>query len=322
MSVFVSIIIPTYNRADLIVKTIETVIKQTYHNFEIIVVDDGSTDNTEDVISKINDNRIRYIYQKNAGPSAARNNGIRNVRGEWIAFLDSDDLWMPEKLERQVKAITENPDVGIISCWFINVLSDGTESCPETRPIINEEYVKAILLFPDYISSLPNTSAMLVKKQCFEEIGLFDETMISKEDCEIWCKIAINYGFYCINEILYYYKRQEDNLSKITDINKVLYGDIRFLDSIFENKNLPQEFYNYKPISYSNTYLMIGTRALYSAKNRDIARDCLLLSIKNCPQKIFRAGLIISLFLTFMPLTISSYYFSFKDIIKAKIFKK
>lgn len=119
----VSVIIPTYNRANLILQAVKSVLNQTYKNFEIIIVDDGSSDNTEDVINVIHDNRIRYIkHAINKGASAARNTGIREAKGKYIAFQDSDDHWLPDKLEKQVKRIENTPDhVGAVfgGYWII-----------------------------------------------------------------------------------------------------------------------------------------------------------------------------------------------------------
>lgn len=98
----ISVVIPTYNRAHYVCEAIDSVLAQTYKNIEIIAVDDGSTDNTKDIIQQYS-SRIKYIYQNNAGPSAARNNGIKQSNGDLIAFLDSDDIWLAEKLERQVE---------------------------------------------------------------------------------------------------------------------------------------------------------------------------------------------------------------------------
>ena len=107
----VSVIITTYNRAHLVGKAIKSVLNQTFQDFELIVVDDGSTDNTEEVINSFNDTRIRYIRHKiNKGGNAARNTGLRNSKGEYIAFLDSDDEWLPEKLERQLEVFKKSQD--------------------------------------------------------------------------------------------------------------------------------------------------------------------------------------------------------------------
>ena len=112
----ISVIIPTYNRAHLIGKAVKSVLSQTYQDFEIIVVDDGSTDNTEEIVKSFTDYKIYYICHKhNRGASAARNTGIKASRGEYIAFLDSHDEWLPEKLDKQIKTFnSESSEVGVV----------------------------------------------------------------------------------------------------------------------------------------------------------------------------------------------------------------
>jgi len=112
----VSVIIPTFNRADLIEYSIISVLNQTYQNFEIIIIDDGSTDNTREVVHSIKDKRIKYIYYKHVGlPASARNKGIMIARGEFIAFLDSDDIWLPKKLEMQIKTFNKIPNLLLVA---------------------------------------------------------------------------------------------------------------------------------------------------------------------------------------------------------------
>ena len=115
----VSVIVPTHNRADLIEYSIRSVLAQTYPDFELLVVDNGSTDSTRSVVDGIGDPRIRYIYQENSGgPAGPRNTGIRESRGEYVAFLDSDDLWVPTKLARQVEVLEKRPAVGLVYGQF------------------------------------------------------------------------------------------------------------------------------------------------------------------------------------------------------------
>jgi len=123
----VSVIISTYNRAHLIGRAIQSVLNQTYQDFEVIVVDDGSTDNTEEIVKSFNDPRIRYIrHEKNKGAAAARNTGIKAARGKYIAFQDSDDEWLPEKLEKQMK-VFENapPEAGVVYTDMQRINEDG-----------------------------------------------------------------------------------------------------------------------------------------------------------------------------------------------------
>src|SRR6478672_2666674 len=112
----VSVIMPVYNGAAFVSRAIDSVLRQTVRDLELIVVDDGSTDDTREVVTAITDSRLRYIHQQNRGPSVARNNGIRAASAEWIAFLDSDDYWLPTKLEAQLARAREVPDAGVIYC--------------------------------------------------------------------------------------------------------------------------------------------------------------------------------------------------------------
>ena len=123
----VSVVIPTYNRSHLLQLTLQSVEEQTFKDLEIIVVDDGSKDNSREVIRQLqkHDNRIVYIYQVNQGASAARNTGIRNSHGKYIAFLDSDDLWKPAKIEKQLIAFNANKDVDVVYVNYINVDING-----------------------------------------------------------------------------------------------------------------------------------------------------------------------------------------------------
>ena len=118
----VSVIIPTYNRQDLVQEAIDSVLNQTFRDWELIVVDDGSTDQTPSVLQERYDSRIIYIYQENQGESAARNRGLYSATGEYVAFLDSDDLWHPKKLQRQIEVFAEKPELGLVStqAYWIN----------------------------------------------------------------------------------------------------------------------------------------------------------------------------------------------------------
>jgi len=195
----VSVIIPTYNRAHLIGRSIQSVLNQTYQDFEIIVVDDGSTDNTEDIIKKFQkkDERIKYIKnEKNKGGSAARNTGIKAARGKYIAFLDSDDEWMKRKLEKQVRNIEKSTISASISyCGFIRSTKEGFQFfCPAKRG--NLYYLQ---LYKAYISP---TSAVMVKRKCFDFVGFFDETLPARQDYDMWLRLSKRYLFDYISEPL------------------------------------------------------------------------------------------------------------------------
>lgn len=174
MEYMVSVIIPTYNRADIIKASIDSVLAQTYDNFELIVVDDASTDGTEETVRSIGDDRIKFIkHNRNRGASAARNTGIKNARGQYIAFLDSDDLWLAEKLEMQTHTFKEaSPETGIVYCNVLTV----------KRNKMNGNIFDKILVH----NFVGTASVVVVKKTCLEKAGLFDEDLPSCNDWDMW----------------------------------------------------------------------------------------------------------------------------------------
>ena len=169
--ILISIIVPTYNRANLIGRAIKSILNQTYQNFEIIVVDDGSQDNTEETVKIFGDRRIIYLKHKtNKGAGTARNTGIKTAKSEYIAFLDSDDEWLPKKIEKQIRKIKEaSVNVGVIytGYWIIMDNKKLLGKIPKKRGNIFEDE-----LFEDQVSP---TSCVLVKRECFEKAGFFDE---------------------------------------------------------------------------------------------------------------------------------------------------
>ncbi len=196
----VSVIIPTYNRAYLVGRSIQSVLNQTYQDFELIVVDDASTDGTEDVVRSFNDKRIRYLkHDKNKGGAAARNTGIIAARGEYIAFQDSDDEWVPEKLEKQMKAMkTVSPVVGVVYTGFYRLQGDKKTYIPSSKVIKKEGDILSSLIKKNFVT----TQAMVVKRECLEKAGLFDEDLPRFQDWELCIRISKHYHFKLIDEPL------------------------------------------------------------------------------------------------------------------------
>lgn len=205
MSEIISVIIPTYNREKLVIEAIESAIKQTYRPLEIVIIDDGSTDNTCFQVNKfisrndIPDCYFKYITQSNKGGNAARNTGIKVSQGEYLAFLDSDDLWLPEKLEIQMKLINTKPDVGAIYCGvkeYDSVLKKVTSN--EKRKFIQGSIHKELLIKD---VSAP-TSTFMVKKKVFDYSGLFDESLKARQDWDMWIRISEKYDIHAAEKNL------------------------------------------------------------------------------------------------------------------------
>jgi len=206
----VSVIIPVYNGELYIGQAIESVIAQTYKDIELIVVDDGSTDSTKKVVKKYRD--IKYIYQKNSGPSAARNRGMDASRGEYIAFLDSDDLYKENKLEEQVKAFEQDQYADIIynDCISVDKDLNYINTLKSEGVYENKEDFLCMLLFRQII---PIPPSIMLRRRCFEEGYLYNEKYKHAEDYEYTIRLAQKYKFKYIPEPLYIYRRHEGNLT-------------------------------------------------------------------------------------------------------------
>lgn len=218
----ISIIIPTYNGSKYISSSINSVLNQTYKDWELIIIDDGSTDNTESVVKEIiglSPLSIRYIKQENRGPNAARNVGLTLSAADFVAFLDSDDVWLPEKLEKQISLFNtyKNDLLGVVYCeaQVINDKSVVTNEYlePLDRSIHGNIYQK--LFYKNYI--MGSASGVLVKRSCFDAVGKFDEKLRGFEDWDMWLRIAEKYEYDFVPEILvklrHHYSNNHYNLA-------------------------------------------------------------------------------------------------------------
>ncbi len=192
-----SVIIPVYNRQKLIGKSLNSVLVQSLYDFELIVVDDGSTDGTGNTVKNFTDSRIRYIRQPNAGPAAARNRGVRESRGKYIAFLDSDDWWLKNKLEDTSTAVNENPGYLIFHTqekWY----RDGKVLNQKKKHAKPSGYVFKRCLELCCIS----ISTAVVRRDLFEKTGFFDEKLPACEDYDFWLRASVFYPVFLIDKVL------------------------------------------------------------------------------------------------------------------------
>lgn len=218
METMVSIIVPTYNREDVIERALSSILRQTYSSYEVVVVDDGSTDGTQSVVAGLQDSRIRYIaLQENRGAAYARNVGIREAKYDYIAFLDSDDEWLPDKLELQMKKMLNSSEqYGMVYCRMQGLSRDGSDTfvCP------HQDYVKEILegdLFkPLLFQNVIGTPAMIVRRECLEQTGGFKETLHCLEDWELILRIAKRWKIGFVDKILVEIHRSKGSVSTNT----------------------------------------------------------------------------------------------------------
>ncbi len=203
----VSVIIPTYNRLWALPEAIKSVFEQTSSSFELIIVDDGSTDGTE-VWVRENHPSAKYIKKENGGVSSARNRGIGESRGRYIAFLDSDDRWLPEKLERQIEVM----ELGHAVCHTDEIwIRNQKRVNPRNK---HKKYSGDI-----FLKSLPlviiSPSSVMIKREVFDEIGLFDENLFACEDYDMWLRLTSRHPVYFIDEpLIIKYGGHDDQLSK------------------------------------------------------------------------------------------------------------
>jgi glycosyltransferase involved in cell wall biosynthesis len=198
----VSVILPCYNGARWLKASIESVLAQTYHNIELLVIDDGSTDESKKIINFYSfDERLRYIYQKNRGFSAAINTGVRESIGSLLGFIGQDDLWQPDKVEIQVKFFQKFSEIGLVYSNY---------SCIDSNDFVFRQ-IKA--KFPDFASkekliqflflnNFMGFETILVKRECFLEVGLFDEAMVAFSDHDMWLRIVEYFNVGYINKSL------------------------------------------------------------------------------------------------------------------------
>ena len=282
---YISVIIPTFNRAYLLNRSIISVLNQTNPDFELIIVDDGSTDDTTSVINSFKDNRIKYIrHQINKGANAARNTGIKVATGDYIAFQDSDDEWRADKLEKQLNVLrTAPPEVGVVHSGCIRI-KDGVSTyfpLPGTFP--KEGRILKGLLRSTYVALV----TVLVRRKCFDIAGLFDESLPRLQDWELFIRISKYFQFVFIDEPLvtiYYVK------DSISANDRALGTALKLvLDKHFDEFNMNRSI-------LADKYLEIGDLLFLKGEDRE-GRIYFAKAIKAAPfriNSIFR--LFISLF--------------------------
>jgi len=211
----VSVIIPTYNRGWIIKEAIDSVLAQDYTEFELIVVDDGSTDHTSDVLDSYR-SVIKVLSQKNKGVSAARNRGIAQASGKFIAFLDSDDLWLPQKLSTQVEFFNKTPDALICQTeevWIRNGL--------RVNPKKRHKKPSGMIFKLSLELCLVSPSAVMIKRSLFDRVGEFDETLLACEDYDLWLRISCRFPIHFIDTPLIFKRGgHDDQLSSRAGLDK------------------------------------------------------------------------------------------------------
>ncbi|MDQ4121019.1 MAG: glycosyltransferase [Acidobacteriota bacterium] len=253
----VSVVIPAYNAARTLSGTIQSVFEQTVQDFEIIIVDDGSKDNTLEIARAIaaSDSRVKLIAQPNSGASAARNAGIKAAAGEYIAFLDADDLWLPQKLERQIALLNSEKDVAAIQtgAFYVN---DNLEVLSIRPCLVPKDVLLETLLFRSFPALM---STLLVKRSAFDKIGLLDTKLVILEDWELAIRLSRFCDLKSIEEPLALYRNYPGNRSRDLSIH-IKPGHI-ILERLFQDPTLPAHIKQRRALIYSTFYRMLSGAA-------------------------------------------------------------
>lgn len=264
----ISVLLPTYNRANYLGETIASVLAQTFGDLELLIVDDGSTDGTRALVESIADLRIRYFYQENRGVSAALNTGWRAASGEYIAMIGSDDVWLENQTATLLPLIDAAPNVGLIYARAQAMSANG-----KLQPQILGSGLKfpddplASLLYGDCICGL----ACLIRRELIAQVGGFDERLIANEDWDLWIRMAEITRFEYHNEILARYRMHPTSLTgkRSQHYRRVILDRVRLIQDYYARPNLPPSARAIQSLALRNVYMNVGIRFLAVGQVRE-----------------------------------------------------
>ncbi|BCL59420.1 glycosyl transferase [Desulfomarina profundi] len=260
LKIHVSVIIPAYNAAEFISDTIQSVLAQSYQQFEIVVVDDGSTDLTASIVKRYqakNEGKIRYVFQENGGVSVARNTGIHYAKGSLIAFCDADDLWSVNHLEVLTQVFKEDHSLGLVHSNIMKIDIFGIEKgVPVREPSLLSGYIyDAIFLRQADIA----TSSVIFQKKCIEQIGNFDIylSFLGCEDRDFWLRLTRKYPVKYVDQVLTFYRVRNNSLSR--NQSKMLKARLYVIDKYTSENRKDQQL---KKSALARVYRDLGDQAL------------------------------------------------------------
>lgn len=270
----VSVVIPAYNKADLTIKTMKSILGQTYANIEVIVVDDGSVDDTRNKLQLFGD-KIHYIYKQNGGACSARNVGIKKATGEYIALIDCDDIYYPEKIAKSVECLEANPDYGFVftNAYFIDA-NDKIVSAFSNSHRKRSSLIASKLIFSNLICN----STVVIRRSCFKKVGYFDEKIFIPADWDMWLRLAEVYKAGYIDEKLTGYRVSESYTKSHKE--KALNESLYVIKKTFNRNNIISKKLINK--CYANIYFGFGVIHI-ADNNINRARNLFFKAVKNRP---------------------------------------
>ncbi len=282
----VSVIIPVYNGEKTIQETIESVLNQTFIDLELIVINDGSQDATLKLVERIQDSRINVFSYPNAGQSTSRNRGIALATGEYISFIDADDLWTPDKLEAQLKALQANPKAAVAYSWT-DWIDESSQLLGKGSHNTEQGEVFAKLLLNDFVA---NGSNVLIRRQALNEVGDFDASVTPAEDWDMWLRLAVHYEFVAVQSSQILYRISPNSAS--FNVWQMETSSLRVIEKAYAIA--PQSLQHLKRHSLGNRYKYLTFKAIegYPDRKKGFAAIRFLWNaIKNDPS-LLRAKVI------------------------------
>ncbi|WP_017746882.1 glycosyltransferase family 2 protein [Scytonema hofmannii] len=265
----ISVIIPAYNAELTIGETIDSVLQQTFKDFEIIVINDGSQDRTLEILQSIQDDRLKVISYENGGLCVARNRGIARASGNFIAFLDADDVWTPDKLELQLAAFEEHPEAGVVYSWtyfmYVNEQRKAISFIPSPQHSCTGNVYKTLLV-DNFIHSGSNT---LIRKQAIDSVGEFDPACTGSADWDYWLRLSLHWHFIAVPKYQVFYRKASGSMS--TKVEVMRKEALIALEKAY--KTAPLELQYLKTYTLANLHKYFADMYLhYSSDTKDIQR--------------------------------------------------
>ncbi len=256
----ISVVIPTYNSEKTIKETIDSVLNQTFADFELIIINDGSQDSTLDIVSQIQDSRLKIFSFENAGGNVSRNRGLHQATGEFVSFLDADDIWTPDKLANQLKALQENVDAKVAYSWTDYIDENGDFLFSGTHNTFNGDVYEKLLVN----NFLENGSNPLIYRKALIELAGFDESLKAAQDWDMWLRLAAKYNFVGVPSVDILYRVSANSLS--TNLVRQEQACLQVLEHAYKAR--PSISKNIWYLSLANLYKYLTCKALQQPYNR------------------------------------------------------
>lgn len=263
----VSVLLPTYNRAQYLAQALESALNQSYQDVEVIIVDDGSEDDTANVVGTFSDTRVRYIYQSNRGVSAALNTAWHTARGDYCAMLGSDDVWQPGLLQELVPVLDSDSSLAFV---YARAQAMDARGNPLSQILgVSPKYPDAGLksmLYGDAVCGL----ACVFRRACVERVGGFNEALVANEDWDLWIRISEHYPFAFRDKILANYRIHPNSLTggKSQYFGRIITGRVALIENYYALPDLSTDALQVKSLALRNVYLDAGVRFLAVGKPR------------------------------------------------------